>query len=82
MLVNIKRARKKDATDCLKCIKGSLLWDAYFKDNSNPDLMKEAIERKEIYGAYNSNDKCIGIMGVIEKGCFGKFYYLSLLKVK
>ncbi len=81
MEFKIKIARIKDTVDCVNCIKGSLLWNAYFKNNSNPDLIKEAIKRKELYGAYNKNDKCIGIMGVIEKGCFGSFNYLSLLSV-
>lgn len=82
MDIAIKKARVKDVDECLNCIKNSSLWDAYFANNRNPNMMKEAIKRKEIFGAYNKNDICIGIMGVVEKGCFGSFNYLSLLSVK
>ncbi len=81
MKVIIKKARIRDAKDCLECIKQSLLWDAYYKDNQSIDLIKEAIKRKEIYIALNSNNTCIGFMGVIEKGCFGNFPYLAILSV-
>ena len=82
MEINIKKARIKDALDCMNCVKKSLLWDAYFKDKPDPSSIKEAIRRKEIYVALNQNDKCIGFMGIVENGCFGNFQYLSILSVK
>lgn len=82
MIVSIKKARIKDAASCLECVKHSLLWDAYYKDSSSLDSLIKAIRRKEIYVALNKNDKCIGFMGVIPKGGFGEFSYLSILAVK
>ena len=51
MDITIKKARLKDIDECLNCIKNSLLWNAYFANNPNPNMMKEAIKRiiKMIY---------------------------------
>ena len=82
MKILIKKAKIKNAADCLECIKHSLLWDAYYKKSSALDLIIEAIKRKEIYVALNKNDNCIGFMGIVPKGAFGEFPYLSILAVK
>ncbi len=82
MKVLIKKAKIKDAESCLDCIKHSLLWNAYYKDSSALDLVIDAIRRKEIYVALNKNENCIGFMGIVPKGGFGQFPFLSILAVK
>lgn len=82
MEILIKKARIKDAESCLDCVRYSLIWDAYYKDVSVLDLIVDAIKRKEIYIALNKNDNCIGFMGIVPKGCFAQFPYLSILAVK
>ena len=83
MNVQIRIARKNEIDDCLNCIKHSDLWNAYFKSNQNAEkVIKNRIKSKQIYVAINKNGKCIGVMGILDSGCFGKFPYLSILAVK
>lgn len=82
MDISIKKARLKDASPCLECVKHSALWDAYYKNSSVLDSITDAIRRKEVYVALNKNDKCIGFMGIVPRGGFGEFSYLSILAVK
>jgi ribosomal protein S18 acetylase RimI-like enzyme len=83
MEIKIQTAKKEHIKDCLDCAKHSELWEAYYK--SNPlveDNFKKAIIKKQISIALNKNDNCVGFMGIINNGCFGKFSYLSVLAVK
>jgi len=81
--VEIKFAKKDQARECLLCVKQSDLWEAYFRSNTTAENdIKEMIIKKQIYVATNTNDECIGFMGVIDQGCFRKFSYLSLIGVK
>jgi len=81
--VEIKFAKKDQARECLLCVKQSDLWEAYFRSNTTAENdIKEMIIKKQIYVATNTNDECIGFMGVIDQGCFRKFSYLSLIAVK
>ena len=83
METKIKIAEKGQSRDCLRCLKNSDLWDAYFKNNPTHEAaLEEMISKKQVYVATNKNDKCIGFMGVINNGCFRKFSYLATLAVK
>lgn len=83
MEIKIKFAKKDQARDCLLCVKYSDLWETYFKSNTTAENeIKEMITKKQIYVALNKNDNCIGFMGIVNKGCFRKFSYLSLIAVK
>ncbi len=83
MEIKIKFAEKGQARDCLLCVKDSALWDAYFKSSTTDENdIEEMITRKQIYVATDTNEECIGFMGVIDQGCFRKFSYLSLIAVK
>jgi len=83
MKIKILRAKKEHAQDCIGCVKHSELWDAYYK--SNPlveDSIIKVINKRQIYVALNKNDNCIGFMGIINNGCFGRFSYLAILAIK
>jgi len=83
METKIQIAKKGQAHDCLACVKNSDLWNTYFKNNpAHETALEELISKKQVYITKNKNDNCIGFMGVINKGCFGKFPYLSILAVK
>ncbi len=83
MNVQIRIAKKNEVCDCLNCIKHSDLWATYFKSNKNAaKVVKDRIKRKQIYVAITKNGKCVGVMGILDQGCFGKFPYLSILGVK
>ncbi len=83
MNVKIRIAKKNQALDCLDCIKHSDLWDAYFKSDENAEeAIRNRIKSKQVYVASTKNGKCIGFMGILNQGCFGKFPYLSILAVK
>lgn len=83
MKVQIKLAKKRQSIDCLNCIKNSKLWDAYFKSNEKAEgIIRDRIKKKQIYVATTRKGKCIGLMGIIDQGCFGSFSYLSILAVK
>lgn len=59
------------------------MWDAYFKSNATAENdLEELIAEKQIHVALDKDDECIGIMGIVDKGCFHKFSYLSLIAVK
>jgi ribosomal protein S18 acetylase RimI-like enzyme len=82
MQIKIQLAKKGQARDCLSCVKQSELWEAYFKSNATAvDDIEKMISKKQIYVALNQN-KCIGFMGIIHKGCFRNFSYLSIIAVK
>ena len=84
MDIKIQLAKKEHVGDCLQSIKHSEVWDAYFE--SNPEAKKNQIEemvrKKQTYVVLNSNGNCIGVMGVINNGCFCKYSYLALIAVK
>jgi ribosomal protein S18 acetylase RimI-like enzyme len=83
MQIKIQLAEKGQAHDCLSCVKQSELWEAYFKSNATAvDDIEKMIGNKQIYVALNQNNQCIGFMGIIHNGCFGKFSYLSLIAVE
>jgi ribosomal protein S18 acetylase RimI-like enzyme len=83
METKIQIAKKGQAQDCLICVKNSNLWDAYYKTNPyHESTLEEMISKKQVYVATNKNNKCVGFMGIINNGCFGKFSYLSILAVK
>ncbi len=83
MAIKIEIAKKYQAHDCLDCIKHSRLWEEYFKSNITAEQkIRERIVEKQVYVAMDRNGKCVGFMGIIDQGCFGKFPYLSILAVK
>jgi ribosomal protein S18 acetylase RimI-like enzyme len=80
--IKIQYAKKEQAQDCLLCVKHSALWDTYFKSNATAESdIAERIVKKQIYVASDNNDQCVGFMGVVSNGCFGKFSYLSIIAV-
>ena len=83
MEIKIQLAKIDQARDCLSCVRHSDLWETYFKSNATVENnIREKIKKKQVYVALNKNNNCIGFMGVINNGCFGKFSYLSLIAVK
>lgn len=83
MDIRIQIAEKDHVGDCLSCVEHSQLWETYFQ--SNPTIeneIRKMIISKQIYIALNEANQCIGFMGVINNGCFGKFTYLSVIAVK
>lgn len=83
MRIKIKLAKRRQTRDCLNCVKHSDLWEEYFKYHENAELaIRKRIKEKQIYVATSKNGRCVGFIGVIEEGCFGKFTYLSLIAVK
>jgi len=79
--MKIRRAKIEDAIQCLECVKDSKLWDAYFKDGPTTEKIEEEIQENRITVAVDSEENCIGFMGILENGCFGKFPYLTILSV-
>ena len=83
MKITIQSAKSDLAHACLLCIRHSALWDAYFKKSATAEeSIRSMIAKRQIYVALNQNGSCVGFMGVVQKGCFGKFAYLSLIAVK
>ena len=77
----IRKAKHEEAIECLECVKNSLLWNAYFEDESPLKLIDEDIQQNRITVAVNDEDRCIGFMSIAAAGCFHKFSYLSILSV-
>lgn len=77
----IRKANVDEADQCLECVKNSQLWDAYFKDNPTTEKIEMEIRLGRISVAVNEMNRCIGFMGIIGEGCFGKFPYLAILTV-
>lgn len=83
MEIKIQLAQKGQARDCLNCVKGSELWDAYFKSSPTVESdFEKMISKKQIYVALNKNSNCIGFIVVINNGCFRRFSYLAAIGVK
>ena len=83
MKIKIELAQKGQASECLSCVRQSDLWEAYFKSNPQSERdIADMIESQRIYVACDEENNCVGFMGVVEKGCFGKFSYLSIIAVK
>lgn len=81
MNIQIKLAKKSEAGECLDCVRDSLLWDAYFEEDSSLEMTTELIEKKQIYIAQNENGQIVGFMGIMPEGCFRKFPYLAILSI-
>ncbi len=82
MQMDIRLAEAGQARDCLSCVRHSRLWQEYFEsDAAAEDDLREMILNKQIHVALRQKE-CIGFMGVVNKGCFRKFSYLSLIAVK
>ncbi len=77
----IKKANADDTLSCLECVKNSQLWDAYFRDEDSISEIEEEIRKNRVTVAVNNDDQCVGIMSVVDGGCFGTFPYLALLSV-
>jgi ribosomal protein S18 acetylase RimI-like enzyme len=79
--MKIRKAKGEDALQCLECVKGPQLWDAYFKDDPSFEKIVEEIQKNRVAVYVDDQDRCIGFMGINEDGCFGKFPYLEILSV-
>lgn len=56
MEIKIRLPKRYQAIDCLNCVKGSELWDAYFKSNPSVESdFEKMISKKQIYMALNKN---------------------------
>lgn len=79
--MEIRKAVLEDTGACLECVKDSLLWDAYFDADTSITLIEDEIRKNRVHVAINGDNRCIGFMGIMVDGCFGKFSYLSILSV-
>lgn len=82
MNIQISVAKPNDDKECLNCARESQLWDAYFDEVTSLEMIQKFIEKEQVYIAHDESNKCVGFMGLIKNGGFGKFPYLAILSVR
>lgn len=83
MQVNVTKAAPERLEECMRIFKDSALYDHYFTDGERlPTLLREGIDKGELYVALDSKGEAVGAMWIDLKGFFGLFPYLSLLGVR
>ena len=83
MQVTVTKAVPERIDECIRIFEDSALYSHYFTDGDRlPALLREGIDKGELFMAVDSKGEAVGAMWIDLKGFFGFFPYLALLGVR